>query len=194
MRYNIYSGDPNGYFSINSQSGVISTASSLDHESHPFVLLNVLATTGNPPTYGHTQVSRLVERVEWAAFVEGVRSAEVFSDGGLGTPSAACVLIAMPLRRVELIDSLIGWRESPHVSSRRQVNISIWDVNDNAPEFDVSSVKISVRENAVLNEAIYAAHALDHDSGDNGVVTYELVQNPGKMFLIDKVGSSSPFS
>ncbi|ROT61843.1 hypothetical protein C7M84_020350 [Penaeus vannamei] len=121
MRYNIYSGDPNGYFSINSQSGVISTASSLDHESHPFVLLNVLATTGNPPTYGHTQV-----------------------------------------------------------------NISIWDVNDNAPEFDVSSVKISVRENAVLNEAIYAAHALDHDSGDNGVVTYELVQNPGKMFLIDK--------
>lgn len=64
MRYNIYSGDPNGYFSINSQSGIISTASSLDHESHPFVLLNVLATTGNPPTYGHTQVCRLGKTAE----------------------------------------------------------------------------------------------------------------------------------
>lgn len=73
------------------------------------------------------------------------------------------------------------------------MNISIWDVNDNAPEFDVSSVKISVRENAVLNEAIYAAHALDHDSGDNGIVTYELVQNPGQMFLIDKVNIPRKF-
>ncbi|XP_069943885.1 protein dachsous-like [Cherax quadricarinatus] len=121
VRYNIYSGDPNGYFSIDSLSGMLSTASLLDHESHPFVLLNVLATAGNPPTYGHTQV-----------------------------------------------------------------NISIYDVNDNAPEFDVHSVKISVRENAVLNEAIYAAHATDHDSGDNGIVTYSLIQNPGGMFLIDE--------
>ena len=59
MRYNIYSGDPNGYFSIDSLSGVLSTASGLDHETHPFVLLNVLATAGTPPTYGHTQVKSL---------------------------------------------------------------------------------------------------------------------------------------
>lgn len=71
-----------------------------------------------------------------------------------------------------------------------QVNVSIYDVNDNAPEFDVGTVKISVRENAVLNEAIYAAHATDHDSGANGIVTYSLVQNPGNMFLIDEVGST----
>lgn len=67
--------------------------------------------------------------------------------------------------------------------------MSIYDVNDNAPEFDVGTVKISVRENAVLNEAIYAAHATDHDSGANGIVTYSLVQNPGNMFLIDEVGN-----
>lgn len=70
-----------------------------------------------------------------------------------------------------------------------QVNISIWDVNDNAPEFDVPSVKISVPENTALHEAIYAAHATDEDSGDNGVVTYALVQNPANMFTIDKVGT-----
>ncbi|XP_076056754.1 dachsous cadherin-related 1 [Oratosquilla oratoria] len=121
VRYSIYSGDPNGYFTIDPLSGTLRTASPLDHESHPFVLLNVLATSGSPPTYGHTQV-----------------------------------------------------------------NISIWDVNDNAPEFDVVSVKISVPENAPLNDTLYAAHGTDHDSGDNGVIRYDLVQNPGNMFLIDK--------
>lgn len=60
-------------------------------------------------------------------------------------------------------------------------------MNDNAPEFDVATVKISVRENAVLKEAIYAAHASDHDSGANGMVTYSLEQNPGNMFFIDEV-------
>ena len=60
-------------------------------------------------------------------------------------------------------------------------------MNDNAPEFDVPSVKISVPENTPLHEAIYAAHATDQDSADNGVVTYMLVQNPSDMFTIDKV-------
>ncbi|KAF2367299.1 Cadherin [Trinorchestia longiramus] len=123
VRYSIYSGDPNGYFSIGQQTGILKTASPLDHESQSSVLLNVLATTGSPPTYGHTQV-----------------------------------------------------------------NISIWDVNDNAPEFDVHSVKLSVPENTALREAIYAAHATDQDSGDNGVVTYSLLHNPADMFAIDKLG------
>lgn len=68
-----------------------------------------------------------------------------------------------------------------------QVNISIWDVNDNAPEFDVGTVKISVPENTRLNEAIYAAHATDLDSGQNGIIHYRLLQNPDNMFIIDKV-------
>lgn len=56
MRYSIYSGDPNGYFSIDPVLGTIRTASSLDHEVHQTVLLNVQATSGDPPAYGHTQV------------------------------------------------------------------------------------------------------------------------------------------
>ena len=57
VRYSIASGDPNGYFTINQRNGVILTAKSLDHEKQPHALLNVLATSGNPPNYGHTQVS-----------------------------------------------------------------------------------------------------------------------------------------
>ena len=59
VRYSIYSGDPNGYFSIDRRTGVLKTAGRLDHELQSSVLLNVLATTGTPPTYGHTQVRGL---------------------------------------------------------------------------------------------------------------------------------------
>ncbi len=69
---------------------------------------------------------------------------------------------------------------------RAQVNITIGDVNDNAPEFDTPVVKISVAENAELGTPIYAAHAHDLDSGDNGAVLYQLLTNPDReMFKID---------
>lgn len=56
-RYSIYSGDPNGYFSINPVTGTIRTDAELDHETRPFVLLNVAAMTGEPPTFSHSQVN-----------------------------------------------------------------------------------------------------------------------------------------
>jgi len=58
VRYSIYSGDPNGYFSIDPLSGTIRTSSALDHETHPSVLLNVQAMSGDPPSYGHSQVRK----------------------------------------------------------------------------------------------------------------------------------------
>lgn len=57
VRYSIYAGDPDGYFSIDPVSGIVSVASPLDHERHAQVLLNVQATSGDPPAYGHTQVN-----------------------------------------------------------------------------------------------------------------------------------------
>jgi len=67
----------------------------------------------------------------------------------------------------------------------KQVNITIGDVNDNAPEFDTSVVKISVPENAELGTPLYAAHARDSDSGDNGAVIYQLLTNPDNNFKLD---------
>lgn len=57
IRYSIYSGDPDGLFQIDSITGSIQTARGLDHETKASVLLNVQATSGDPPVYGHTQVS-----------------------------------------------------------------------------------------------------------------------------------------
>lgn len=57
IKYSIYSGDPVGQFKIDAVSGTIRTVSALDHETRAQVLLNVQATSGEPPVYGHTQVS-----------------------------------------------------------------------------------------------------------------------------------------
>lgn len=57
IKYSIYSGDPDGLLRIDSKTGVIKTASLLDHESRPNILLNIQATSGDPPVYGHSQVN-----------------------------------------------------------------------------------------------------------------------------------------
>ena len=56
MRYSVYSGDPDGWFSVDPESGALRTAARLDHEKHSFVLLNMQAVSGQPPIYGHAQV------------------------------------------------------------------------------------------------------------------------------------------
>lgn len=56
VRYSINSGDPDGNFSIDPITGNIRVANLLDHETKSQILLNVQATSGDPPAYGHTQV------------------------------------------------------------------------------------------------------------------------------------------
>lgn len=57
IRYSISSGDPVGLFKIDPVTGTIKTTLNLDHETRASVLLNVQATSGEPPVYGHGQVS-----------------------------------------------------------------------------------------------------------------------------------------
>lgn len=66
-----------------------------------------------------------------------------------------------------------------------QVNIDINDVNDNTPEFESPTVRISIPENTEIGVALYAAHATDKDSGSNGVVRYRLVNTGSDLFKID---------
>ncbi|XP_050303550.1 protein dachsous [Anthonomus grandis grandis] len=120
VRYSIYSGDPDGLFRIDPITGAIKVSGNLDHETRASVLLNVQATSGNPPVYGHTQV-----------------------------------------------------------------NIDINDVNDNTPEFESPTVRISIPENTETGVALYAAHALDKDGGSNGLVRYRLANSGADLFKID---------
>lgn len=61
-----------------------------------------------------------------------------------------------------------------------QVNIEIEDVNDNPPEFETNTVRISLPENVELGSPLYAANARDKDSGNNKIVRYRLASIDGK--------------
>lgn len=74
-----------------------------------------------------------------------------------------------------------------------QVNIFIEDVNDNAPEFESSTVRISIPENAELGTALYAANAHDKDSDKSGTVRYRLT-NVDDMHTTNTISVSSPLS
>lgn len=73
------------------------------------------------------------------------------------------------------------------VISYCQVEIRVSDTNDNNPRFFASGeIKIWIPETAEVGSIVYVASALDKDSGANGEISYNLVQNPFGMFKIDK--------
>ncbi|XP_072352111.1 protocadherin-23 [Scyliorhinus torazame] len=122
LKYRISSGDPYGYFSIESKTGLIKSIKQLDHEAEPFVLLTVESQTS-----------------------------------------------------------------SSLMSSSTQANITITDVNDNAPTFHQESEIIIISKSTVPGTVIYIAHAEDKDSGSNGMVVYSLQNDYKQIFTIDYI-------
>ncbi len=57
VSYIISSGDPQRLFSIDSQSGIITTGLPLDHESLSYAILNIQFQTGTLPIYSSAQVN-----------------------------------------------------------------------------------------------------------------------------------------
>ncbi|CRK94042.1 CLUMA_CG007566, isoform A, partial [Clunio marinus] len=88
VRYSIYSGDPNGFFSIDPVTGNIRVANLLDHETKSQVLLNIQATSGDPPSYGHTQVNIDIEDINdnYPTFESNTVRISVPENVELGTP------------------------------------------------------------------------------------------------------------
>ncbi|CAH0714682.1 unnamed protein product, partial [Brenthis ino] len=68
---------------------------------------------------------------------------------------------------------------NPASFDQTQVQITLEDINDNAPEFGTSSVRVSVAESAAIGSVVYAARATDQDDGKNGQITYHLVSATG---------------
>lgn len=59
------------------------------------------------------------------------------------------------------------------------MQITLEDVNDNAPTFGSATVRVSVAESAAVGAVVYAARATDEDEGRNGQVMYQLVSASG---------------
>ncbi|KAI8798258.1 protein dachsous, partial [Biomphalaria glabrata] len=76
----------------------------------------------------------------------------------------------------------------PPVFAVAQVNITILDINDNAPYFpSTTMLELEVREDEVVGSNLYVAQAFDKDLGNNGTVRYRLQDTADKPFSIDSI-------
>lgn len=63
----------------------------------------------------------------------------------------------------------------PPLSNHAAVNITVLDSNDNPPVFTQSSYSAAIREDALIGETVLRVNAVDLDGGDNGRITYTLL-------------------
>lgn len=80
---------------------------------------------------------------------------------------------------------LQSYTDASPVYSTTQVNITIADVNDNAPVFPKRSDTITVSQNTAPGTVLFIAHAHDYDSGANGRVQYYLRSSSNGTFVVD---------
>ena len=59
-------------------------------------------------------------------------------------------------------------------SSTALVNITVSDVNDNAPRFDKFTYLAEVREDSKVNTVVTMVHAVDDDEGLAGEIVYSI--------------------
>ncbi|KAL4641609.1 protocadherin Fat 4 [Arapaima gigas] len=70
------------------------------------------------------------------------------------------------------------------VTGQALVNITVKDLNDNAPRFLHAVEHVSAVESWGAGHHVFQAKALDPDEGSNGMVSYSLRQNPKGLFHI----------
>lgn len=73
---------------------------------------------------------------------------------------------------------------SGEVTGEALVNITVKDLNDNAPHFMHAVEHVSAVENWATGLHIFQAKASDPDEGTNGMIVYSLKQNPKSLFHI----------
>ena len=76
------------------------------------------------------------------------------------------------------------------LSSSTTISITVKDVNDNAPQFELSSYNTSVSENTPVNVTVITVWATDKDSDDNSRLRFELL-GANITFYLTQTGPSS---
>ena len=56
-----------------------------------------------------------------------------------------------------------------------QLVVTLWDVNDNTPQFSVANQLASLPESAEVERIILVVGAEDQDEGSNGEITFDII-------------------
>uniref|UniRef100_A0AC35UCY8 CA domain-containing protein n=1 Tax=Rhabditophanes sp. KR3021 TaxID=114890 RepID=A0AC35UCY8_9BILA len=78
---------------------------------------------------------------------------------------------------------------NPSKSGRLNATVLIIDVNDNLPEFSKSKYYATIHSNASIDDNVLTVKATDLDEGENGRVSYKIIENNDKSsrkFKIDE--------
>ena len=70
-----------------------------------------------------------------------------------------------------------------------QLALTLIDVNDNSPVFEDSPYIVHVEENLPVGSTVDRFTANDQDEGNNQLITYSLISNPGLHFRIDSASA-----
>ena len=126
--YSLHEGNDNGTFLLNSSSGEIKLAHSLDFEEAKHYLVVVKAT-------------------------------DTF----------------FPNDTLDVVGAANDSNSSISFSSFANVSLSVLDVNDNPPRFAKDFYSVLIVENLPTGSFVARVHATDQDSGENGMISYELL-------------------
>lgn len=73
---------------------------------------------------------------------------------------------------------------SPRKTTFTTIRVNIMDVNDNSPVFQKERYEVALMENITRGQTVLILNATDRDEGDNGLVSYKLVNDFGGKFRI----------
>lgn len=75
--------------------------------------------------------------------------------------------------------------DTPALRSVLQLLVNVTDANDNAPVMEAAIYNATVMEEEYPPLFVTKVHATDHDSDENGQVTYHLLDDFSESFIID---------
>ena len=125
-------------------------------------------------------------------FIESGDSQNQFAVNLISSDTAELIVAGGLDREIEDEYNLIIVARDPSNSdfnTSASVSISILDVNDNAPQFDMTLYNFSVAEHSSMGTSLGVVSATDNDIGVNGLVTYSIISgDPNGNFMISNNG------
>ncbi|KAJ0050289.1 hypothetical protein NL108_014936 [Boleophthalmus pectinirostris] len=171
----------------------------LRSQTQAIVTVTVIDTQDNPPIFNQKAYSFVMFENVGIGTVIGTVSATtvdlntnisyLITSGdqrGLFTVNNAGQIIASSQidREEQAFYQLKIVAQGGDITGEAFVNITVKDLNDNAPRFIHAVEHVSAVENWNTGHVIFQARASDPDEGPNGVVVYSLKQNPRGLFHI----------
>ncbi|XP_055921859.1 cadherin-related tumor suppressor [Eupeodes corollae] len=162
---------------------------SLEFDSYAGYEFQIVEDHGtNPnPDIGR-EVGKVQVKAETKHQQQAIEYAIVFGDPDENfeiNPRTGVITTAKRIDRESMIQySLTIVARAGLAYGRTTVNISILDLNDNAPIFAHDRDEILLAENSAVGQEVYLSRARDRDSGINSHVSYSLTYNPDEQFRI----------